>query len=584
MKILALLSLAAAAILVVSCGSMKKPSADERFESLAKAFLEDYLLIHPETATYLGDHRFDARMDNYSKSGIQEAVDLAKRYLDSLKAIKVEDLDNDNRIDYDILKHNLESEIFTYTELKPLENNPMVYNVGGAIYSLIARDFAPLEDRMESVKGRLLEIPNVLEQGKLNLKNPPKIHTETAIQQNAGTIGLLKDGLQPFIDSLPEAKRTEIIAARDSAVKAVEAFGALMQTYLLPKSTGEFRLGDALYRKKLAYSTDTELSKEEILASAEKDLETTTAQLLETAKGLYPTLIGKPAPAGDTPEIRKQIIKSVLDKLADQHPTNETIVDLAKQTLEEATAFVREKDLVTVPTEPVEIIVMPEFQRGVAIAYCESPGVLEKNGKTFYAISPTPKDWTPQRALSFYREYNNHMLKNLTVHEAMPGHYLQLVSGNKFKAKTMLRGVFQSGIFAEGWATYTEQIMVAHGFGGPEYKMQQLKMRLRLLINAIIDQKIHTAGMTEKEAMDLMMNKGFQEEGEAAGKWRRACLTSAQLSTYFVGNMMINDIRTRYEAKQGASFNQKDFHDKLISYGTISPKYFATIFKLPAKK
>ncbi len=584
MKILALLSLAAAAILVVSCGSMKKPSADERFEALAKAFLEDYLQIHPETATYLGDHRFDARMDNYSQSGIQEAVDLAKRYLDSLKAIKVEDLDNDNRIDYDILKHNLESEIFTYTELKPLENNPMVYNVGGAIYSLIARDFAPLEDRMESVKGRLLEIPNVLEQGKLNLKNPPKIHTETAIQQNAGTIGLLKDGLQPFIDSLPEAKRTEIIAARDSAVKAVEAFGAWMQTYLLPKSTGEFRLGDALYRKKLAYSTDTELSKEEILASAEKDLETTTAQLLETAKGLYPTLIGKPAPAGDTPEIRKQIIKSVLDKLADQHPTNETIVDLAKQTLEEATAFVREKDLVTVPTEPVEIIVMPEFQRGVAIAYCESPGVLEKNGKTFYAISPTPKDWTPQRALSFYREYNNHMLKNLTVHEAMPGHYLQLVSGNKFKAKTMLRGVFQSGIFAEGWATYTEQIMVAHGFGGPEYKMQQLKMRLRLLINAIIDQKIHTAGMTEKEAMDLMMNKGFQEEGEAAGKWRRACLTSAQLSTYFVGNMMINDIRTRYEAKQGASFNQKDFHDKLISYGTISPKYFATIFKLPAKK
>jgi len=169
------------------------------------------------------------------------------------------------------------------------------------------------------------------------------------------------------------------------------------------------------------------------------------------------------------------------------------------------------------------------------------------------------------------------------VHEAMPGHYLQLAAGNAFKARTMIRGIFQSGIFAEGWATYTEQVMVDAGYGGAEVKMQQLKMRLRLIINAIIDQKIHTAGMTEREALDLMMKKGFQEEGEATGKWKRACLTSAQLSTYYVGNTMFNDVRKRYEENAGAGFDMKTYHDKVISFGTISPRYLPTLLQLPVK-
>jgi uncharacterized protein (DUF885 family) len=583
MKFLTLLSIVSIALAATSCGP-KPQTADDKFVALADSFLEEYLQVHPETATYLGDHRFDARMDNYSKSGIQDAVDLAKRYLDSLQSIKVEDLNNDNRVDYDILMHNLNYEAFTYEELKPQENNPMMYNVGNAIYGLIARDFAPLSERMQSVKGRLLEVPNVLEQAKLNLVNPAAIHTETALQQNSGTIALLKGGLQPFIDSLPEAEQTEIIEARDAAVAAVEEYGTWLKEYLLPKSEGDFRLGEELYRKKLTYVTDSELSKEDILATAEADLEQTTAAMFETAKELYPKYAGKELPVGDNPRIMKKVIKTVLDGIANEHPTNESIVPLSKQILSECVDFVREHDIVSIPDEPVEIIVMPEFQRGVAIAYCDSPGALEKGGKTFFAISPTPADWPEERVESFFREYNNHMLRDLSVHEAVPGHYLQLVSGNKFKAATVLRGVFPSGIFAEGWATYTEQVMVDHGFGGPELKMQQLKMRLRLLINAIIDQKVHTAGLTETEALDLMMNKGFQEEGEATGKWRRACLTSGQLSTYYVGNMMINDIRERYEEKMGKKFNMKEFHDELISYGTISPKYFSAIMKLPVKE
>ena len=202
----------------------------------------------------------------------------------------------------------------------------------------------------------------------------------------------------------------------------------------------------------------------------------------------------------------------------------------------------REKKLVTVPTEPVKVIEMPEFARGTAVAYFDSAGPFEKKNETFFTISPTPKDWSDPRKESFYKEYNDYMLDNLTVHEAMPGHYLQIMHSNKFKAPTMIRALFRSGTFTEGWAVYAEQVMAENDFGGDEVEMQQLKMKFRVIINAIIDQKIHTAGMTEKEAVDFMMNEGFQEEGEAAGKWKRAQLSSTQLSTYYVGSVEVNDI------------------------------------------
>jgi uncharacterized protein (DUF885 family) len=253
---------------------------------------------------------------------------------------------------------------------------------------------------------------------------------------------------------------------------------------------------------------------------------------------------------------------------------------LARQDLQATTDFVRTHNLVSLPTEQVRAIVMPEYARGVSVAYCDAPGPFEKNAQTFFDISPTPKDWSEQRVNSFFREYNDFMVQDLTIHEAMPGHYLQLAHANKFKAPTMLRAVFQSGPFIEGWAVYAEQLMAEHGYGGPEVRMQQLKMRLRTIVNAIIDQKIHTAGMTEKEAVDLMMNDGFQEEGEAAGKWRRAQLSSTQLSTYYVGSVEVNDIRRAYEASSKGKVDYKQMHDSMLSFGSPPAKYVRELMGL----
>ena len=572
MKLFSAIFVSGILLMMLTC-SMRRD--DQKFERLAGNYIEKTLRMNPEFATYLGDHRFDNSWNDHTLEGIQKSRQLDKTYLDSLNALNPDKLSESNRIDYQILKHQIQYSIFHVDTLKEYEWNPRVYNFGGGIYSLIARDFAPLKERLQNVEERLKGIPAILEAAKTNLKNPPKVHTETAILQNKGNISLITSELDQFLNEVPEMKE-EFKPIQEKAVSAVEAYGKWLEDELLPRSNGDFRIGEERYRKKLAYALDSDITKEEILQSAEKDLKETQIALHETALPLF----RKYYPNIDYVQDNKEVIKGVLDKLAEDHPTNQTIIDLARQSTEATTQFVRENDLVTVPDEEVKIIVMPEFQRGVAVAYCDAPGPLESKKETFYAISPTPADWTPERVNSFFREYNNYMLQDLTIHEAMPGHYLQLAHSNQFKAPTMIRAIFYSGPFVEGWATYAEQLMVEKGYGGPEVKMQQLKMRLRLLINAIIDQKIHTEGMTEQQAMDLMMNEGFQEEGEAAGKWRRACLTSTQLSTYYVGNMEINDIRNKYEAKMGSNIDLKKLHDQMLSYGSPAAKYVKQLMGL----
>ncbi len=560
--------LVALAVIAGSCAPSL--TEDQKFESLAGNYIGALLRMNPEWATTLGDHRYDNEVSDYSPAGVAASRALAAAYLDSVKSITLGGLNAVNRIDCRILRTNLEYTLFQIDSLREYEWNPMNYNPGGAIYVLLARDFAPLDERLESVRHRLIRIPAVLDAARKVLKTPPKIYTETALQQNTGTIGLIRDELNVYIaqSGWTAEKKEALKAAQDSAVGALRSFGEWMQKDLLPRSTADFRLGDELYRRKLQYALESDISKEEIMKRAESDLRATQEALYETALPLYRGFL----PKGDTTD-KNTVIRKVLDKLAGSHPGNENIVERATGDLQKATEFVRAQNLVTVPSDPVKVIVMPEFQRGVAVAYCDAAGPLEKNGQTLFSISPTPKDWTKERTVSFFREYNDYMLQNLTIHEAMPGHYLQLAHANQFKAPTMVRAIFSSGTFVEGWATYAEQLMAEKGYGGPEVRMQQLKMRLRLIINAMLDQKIHTQGMTEKEAMDLMKNEGYQEEGEAAGKWRRACLSSTQLSTYYVGNIGINDLRTAYEKKFGPSTGLKTMHDALLSFGSPAPRY-----------
>ncbi len=554
-------------------------AVNRQFAQVAARYIERYLATHPESATQLGDHRFDHLSNDLSIAGVKRDAALFHNTLKALDAIPNSKLSPAYSIDYRILRADIENSLLSIEVIKDYEWDPLGYNPANGIYLLLARDFAPISQRLNAVKARLDAVPGKLAAAKANLKNPPKLFTETAISQNAGAISLVKDELDFHLKSAP-AMKPKLAAAfgqsRAKAIAALKAYGTWLKTDLLPRSTGNPRLGIANYEKKLRYSLESDIAPAEILRSAEADLIKTQNAMYDTALPLYRELFKDKS---EVPGDRKALMRAVLQRLSDDRPNNDNVVQLAEADLTEAVLFIREKNLLTLPTDPVKIIVMPEFQRGVAMAYCDAPGALEKNGATFYAISPAPADWTPAQVESYFREDNRSMLNDLTVHEAMPGHYVQGVIANKAKVPTLVRRIINSGMFAEGWATYAEQMMVEHGYGGAPVKMQQLKMRLRLTINAIIDQKIHAGSMSEKEAMDLMINEGFQEEREAAGKWRRALLTSTQLSTYYIGNTEVNSLRRAFEAKHGTG-KLKELHDTMMSFGTIAPKYIREMMGL----
>src|SRR5262245_23615362 len=571
--------IAATAALSLSISNTFATSQDDAFQKIAHDYIEQYLQANPEQATELGDHRFDGELTDYSTEARAKDLARQKEFRDKLNAIDGAQLTGANSIDFRILKENIDYEIFRAEELKEPEWNPLVYmqSLANSLYLLVARDFAPAEKRIPSLRQRLEKIPDVIAQAKGNLQHSPRIHTETAIEQTQGAINLVRTELAPLLDQAPQMKK-DLAQVQDKTVAALEDYKKWLRNDLLPRSDGDFRLGAEKYKKKLRFALASDLPMEEILKRAKADLEQTQTAIYETALPLYK----KYFPKADQQTIadKHKVTAAVLDKLAEQHPADATVVDYAKKVVGEATDFVKSHNLVAVPETPLDVIAMPEFKRGVAIAYCESPGPLDKTGQTFFAVSPTPKDWSQARQESFFREYNNYMIRDLTVHEAMPGHYLQLAHSNQFRAPTLVRAIFQSGPFIEGWAVYCEQVMAEQSYGGPEVKMQQLKMRLRAIANAILDQSIHAGNMTENEAMDLMMKETLQQEGEAVAKWKRARLTSAQLSTYFVGVTEHLDLRAVDQKKLGKNFDLKKYDDQVISYGSPPVKYVRELMGL----
>ncbi|PYK46273.1 MAG: DUF885 domain-containing protein [Verrucomicrobia bacterium] len=552
-------------------------SQDEAFQKIAGDYVEQYLRANPEQATDLGDHRFDGELTDYSAEA--QAKDLAtqKEFREKLTAIDGSQLTGANGVDFRILKENIDYQIFRAEDLKEPDWNPLVYmqSLANSLYLLVARDFAPAEKRLPNLRQRMEKIPRVIAQAKTNLQHPPRIHTETAIEQTQGAINLVRQEMAPLLDQAPQK---DLAPLQEKTATALEEYKRWLQNDLLARSNGNFRLGAEKYRKKLHFALASDLSMEEIMKRAQTNLQQTQIAIYETALPLYK----KHFPNTDAATLadKHKVTAAVLDKLAEQHPNDATVVDFAKTVVTEATSFVKQHELVTVPNVSLDVIPMPEFKRGVAIAYCDAPGPLEKNGKTFFAVAPTPKDWSKERKESFFREYNNYMIRDLTVHEAMPGHYLQLAHANEFRAPTLVRAIFRSGPFIEGWAVYCEQMMAEQGYGGPEVKMQQLKMRLRAICNAILDQSIHAGNMTEKEAMDLMTKEGYQQEGEAVAKWKRVRLTSAQLSTYFVGATEHLDLRAAEQEKLGGDFNLKKYNDQVISYGSPPVKYVRELMGL----
>ena len=565
-------STASSASIADAAASTAPMTADAAFAALSKEWLDGMLALSPISATSIGDHRFDGEVDDHSPEGRARSLAFSRDLLTRLDAIDAATLSRQNQVDALILRNQLRSDIWSEEVLQNWAWNPQVYNglTGSAIYGLMAREFAPMPERLKSATLRMEKLPQLYAQMRANLDpaRVPKIHAETVAKQNGGVLVLIDQFITPNADQLKGEDRKRL----DAAIKGVRAAVAENQEWLdktlVPNARGDYRLGASLYDQKLVFALSSSLSRGEIRQRAEAELKRARGEMYDIARQVLKGRRGAPAlPAKPTPSQQQAAIEAALELAYAERPARDQVVPFAKQTLAAATDFVRKHDLVTVPDDPVKVILMPEFQRGVAVAYCDSPGPLDKGLDTYYAISPIPDDWTAQQTESFLREYNDRMIHLLSIHEAMPGHYLEGVHSADFDST--LRAVLRSGLFAEGWAVYTEKMMADAGYldNDPLFRLVQLKFYLRTIGNAILDQGVHVDGWTRAQAMDFMTQQTFQQEREAAGKWVRAQLTSAQLPTYFVGVQEHFDTRRAVEAKLGPDFNLRAYHDQVLSYG-----------------
>jgi uncharacterized protein (DUF885 family) len=549
--------------------------ADAEFAGLARDYLDDRAERHPDIATGLGDHRFDARLADPSAQALEAERSSLDAWDRRLAALGQDTLSAEHQVDAAMMANSVARRVLELDELREHTWNPLHANPGRAIYQLLAREFAPLPERLESVAGRLAEIPVALAEARRQLGRMPRVHLETAIGQFDGTIALVSKNIDTALEAAPQCAGP-LARVRPAALEALAEHRGWLSAQLASAQSasngGGFadpRIGPDRFARKLSLTLNAAADADAILARAQADLDRVTEEIAEQAA----QMAGTTGPG---------VVRQVLGQLAQDVPDDDTILEFCRAALAAQTAFVTDRRLVTVYDDPIELIPMPEMDRGLAVAYCDSPGPLEPAPlSTFIAVSPTPAGWTAERIASFYREYNRHLVHDLMVHEAMPGHYLQLQHSRRFTGSdTAIRAALSSGAFIEGWATYAERIMAEQEYpadGDPRaVRMQQLKMQLRMIINAILDARIHAHGMTEAEAMALMTGRGYQEESEAAGKWRRAQLTSTQLSTYYVGYCEISDLVADLSAAD-PGLADRQLHDRMLAHGSPPVRLLRTL-------
>ena len=565
-------------------------AADVAFQKIADRYLDGMLALTPVAATTLGDHRFDDRLDDEGPTAREERTDLARKLLADIAALDPSMLSRANQVDEKLLKRELDYTLWRIEELKEWRWNPLIYTTlaGQSLYSLMERDFAPLPVRLINAAARLEALPRFLAQVRESLDPAlvPRIHAETAVKQNAGVLTVIDELIEPQLGALPAADQMRLRSAIERARTAISQQQIWLEKRLLPDAKGDFRLGAQRYDAKLNFELASRLSRAEIRARADAELTKTRTEMYAIARTVLRDRPGAP-PLPETPNADQQqaAIEAALQLAYADQPQRSEVIATARQAFEQAERFVRDKDLVTLYPDPLEIIPMPKFRRGVALAYCDAPGPLDTGQKTYFVVAPIPDDWSAAQVRSYLNEYNTRAIHELTIHEAMPGHYVQLEHADRYASP--LRAVLRSGAFIEGWAVYAERLMSEQGYrdGDPLMHLIQLKWYLRSIGNAILDQAVHVDGMSRDDALHFMVHDTFQQESEAAAKWERVELTAGQLPTYFVGVQEHLALRDEARNRWGKSFTLKRYHDTVLSFGSPPVRYVrALMFDLPIEE
>ncbi|MEN9522312.1 MAG: hypothetical protein RL065_689 [Bacteroidota bacterium] len=568
-----IISISVLLVAFISCNNNStsvSSSQDARFDIYKNRFVENLWKVYPSWASSQGYHKYDSVLIVPNEAEHQQEIAFAKAQLDSLKQFDLNTLSSNDKIDYYMIKNQMESTIWSINEMKSWEWNPSEYNVCGSFSELLAGNYAPLNQRMNDLYLKMKNITTYYEAAKANIKNPTIEHTQLAIDQNLGGVSVFEND---FIDSLKkinvsDAQKQLMTDASKAAAITVKDYVEFLKK-LDNKTPRSFRLGKDLYAKKFDFDIQSAYSADEIYQKAIEHKKELHGKMYELANQLW----SKYMMNASKPKDSLQLIRQVIDKISLTHTQPDSFQTTIEHQLPELVKFISDKNLIYIdPKKPLVVRREPAYMAGVAGASISAPGPYDKNGNTYYNVG-TLANYSKEKAESYLREYNKYILQILNIHEAIPGHYTQLVYSNQ--SPSIIKSLFGNNAMIEGWAVYGERMMLENGYGNnePEMWLMYYKWNLRSTCNTILDNSVHSRYMSKEEAMHLLMEEAFQQKAEAEGKWRRVSVTQVQLCCYFTGFTEIYEFREAQKKKLGDKFDLKKFHEQFLSYGSAPVKY-----------
>lgn len=548
---------------------------DRSFSGFKQAFIQNMWRVYPGWASSVGFHRYDSVLVVPDGRARQEEMMFCHRNLEMLKRFTYDSLGPTNKTDYKLIENQLNYTLFNLTELNAWEWDPSQYNVCGSFADMLGNNYDSLDRRLHNFYIRLGKVPAYYAAAKANINGPSKEHIDLAIEQNEGGISVFKSDLDEALakSKLSKEEKGKIKGRADSAVKAIQDYVSWLKTVHPGRS---FRLGKELYEKKFAFELQSGYSADEIYQKALKHKEELHAEMYKITQQLWP----KYMKSAKMPADKLAAIKQLIDRLSANHVKPQEFQSAIENQLPVLSAFVSKKKLLYIdPSKPLVVRKEPAYMAGVAGASINAPGPYDKNGNTYYNVGSL-EGWDGKKAESYLREYNHYILQILNIHEAIPGHYTQLVYANR--SPSIVKSILGNNAMIEGWAVYTERMMLENGYDGdnpdateasPEMWLMYYKWNLRSTCNMILDHDVHAKQMEKQQAMQLLQREAFQEQAEAEGKWKRVSVTQVQLGCYFTGYTEIYELREEMKNKQKDKFNLQAFHERFLSYGSAPVKY-----------
>jgi hypothetical protein len=560
-------------VLLFSCNKKEKTvstkTVNDQFDKYKEGFVIDLWKLNPDWAASQGYHKLDSVLVISDSISIKKQLDFSHAQLDSLQHYSTEDLSDNNTIDHYIIKNQLQSSIFRIDKLKSYQWNPSEYNVCGAFAEILNGKYDSLEVRLHNFYLKMNAISAYYEAAKNNIKNPTLEHTALAIAQNLGGLSVFEKDLSIALgkSKLLESEKKEIKDRAKVAVKTITIYVNWLKKLDNP-TPRSFRIGENLYKEKFDLDIQSSYKADTVYKKAVDHKKELHKQMFVLADKLWPKYMkSQPKPAD-----RLSLIKTVIDKISLQHTTPKNFQSAIEKQIPELAEFVKAKDLLYIdPSKPLVVRREPDYMAGVAGASISAPGPYDKDANTYYNVG-SMSGWSAEKSESYLREYNDYILQILNIHEAIPGHYTQLVYSNQ--SPSIIKSILGNGAMIEGWAVYAELMMLENGYkDSDEMWLMYYKWNLRTTCNAILDYSVHTKNMSKEEVMKLLVTEAFQQQAEAEGKWTRVTLSQVQLCSYFAGYIEIYDLREMLKKEQGANFKLKQFHEKFLSYGSAPVKF-----------